>query len=161
MLKSRPAKEAKAMQCACRGEAHLNAPHSMLPWTARNSSPSAHPCPETAETGLTHTLKKQICCFHSSPATHILKILINEQVINFLQEPLTVRQSYCTCTSPVVVGEVLLGQIMIFCIQEPTGVGSLSQACFSDLEGEGLIKWLGLSLKLHPALSSTLLQPEV
>lgn len=140
MPKSRPAKEAKATQCACRGEAHLNAPHSMLPWTARNSSPSAHPCPETAETGLTHTLKKQICCFHSSPATHILKILINEQVINFLQEPLTVHQSYRTCTSPVVVGEAPLGQITIFCIQEPTGAGSLSQACFSDLEGEGLIK---------------------
>lgn len=32
----------------------------------------------------------------------------------------------------------------------------MSQAHFSAPEGEGLIKWLGLSLKLHPALSSTL-----
>lgn len=33
MLKSKPAQGAKVLQCACQGETHLNALHSVLPWT--------------------------------------------------------------------------------------------------------------------------------
>lgn len=95
-----------------------------------------------------------MCWVYPSPATRTLEILINEHVVvNFLQELLTVHQSYCTSITPGW-GELLLGQTMILYIQKPGGAGSVSQAGFC--EGEGLIKWLGLNLKWHNILSSIL-----
>lgn len=51
----------------------------------------------------------------------------------------------------------MLGEIMILYTQKPGEAGNMSQAGSS--EGEGLIKWLGLSLKWHNILSS-ILQPK-
>lgn len=144
MLKSRAAKEAKALQC--RGEAHQDAPHSELPWVCRSSSP-AFPQPRNCWGKINLPPKEiNVLGLSLSSYTHIGNL----------------AKRACCCKLPARTAartSKLLyfhhpGQTMIFYIQNAGGAGSMSQTGLS--EGEGLIKWLGLSLKWHNVLSSIL-----
>lgn len=156
MLNCRPAKGAKATQCVHRGGSHPNAPRGVLPGALRRSSPSWLPGPtRPAATELTHLWKEgrnPWLSFLSSRAHP--ENLDKWRGYGLPTRLLTVHPSYRTSTTPV--RGTLQGQTMTPQHLSSNRAGSTSQAHFSAPEGDGCPKGCGLSLELHPALSSTL-----
>lgn len=157
MLNCRTAKGAKATQCMRQGGSHLNAPRGVLPGALRRSSPSWLPGPTTpAATELTHLWKEG-----RNPWLSFLSSCAHP-------ENLDIWRGYGLPTRLLTVHKLPYfhhpgGGNPAGTDHDPTA--SEHQQGREDIPGTFLIsapesdgcpKGRGLSLELHPALSSTL-----